>query len=120
MRECARNGKMHNNRTKEKRIIKYNKSLITLKAKDNAKKHIYPQIKTTNRVIKIERTKNKRKYVYKDFERIMSKIIMEAKKELTMEGKSKLTDFIITLPTLRKQGDKWVDSLNRIIKHLKG
>ena len=40
MRECARNGEMHHDRTKEKRIIRYKKSLITLKSKDEAKKHI--------------------------------------------------------------------------------
>ena len=67
MRECARNGEMHNNKTREKRILKYNKSLVTLKSKNNTKKHIYPQIKTNTRVIKIERTKDKRKYAYKDF-----------------------------------------------------
>ena len=71
-------------------------------------------------MIKIERTKDKRKYVYKDFERIMSKIITEAQMELTEEEKTKLTEFIITTPTMMKQGDKYVDTLNRIIKYLKG
>ena len=34
-------------------------------------------MKTANRLVKIERTKNRRKYVYKDLERIMSRIINE-------------------------------------------
>ena len=90
MRECARNGEMHNNKTREKRIIRCNKSLITLKPKDSKKKHIYPQIKTNTRVIKIERTNDKRKYAYKDFERIMGKIIKDAQINFTDEEKKEI------------------------------
>ena len=48
MRECARNGEMHSNKTREKRRIRYNKSLITLKPKNSKKKTYKPQNKNQN------------------------------------------------------------------------
>ena len=99
---------------------RYNESLITLKPKNIKKKHINPKIKPKTRVIEIERTNDKRKYIYKDFERIMKKIIYDAQIDLTEEEQQKYTEFIITLPTKMKPEDKYVDALNRIIKYLKG
>ena len=69
MRECARNGEMHSNKIREIIRKRYNESLITLKPKNI---NINPKIKSKHRVIEIERTNDKRKYIYKDFERIMS------------------------------------------------
>ena len=50
----------------------------------------------------------------------MSKIIKEAQLDFTEDEKTKLTEFIIKTPTMMKPGDKYVDTLNRIIKYLKG
>ena len=50
----------------------------------------------------------------------MRRIIFDAQKTLTEEEQEKYTEFIITLPTMIKPEDRFVDALNRIIKYLKG
>ena len=64
----------------------------------------------------MEYTKERRKYIYKDFEIIMAKIIRETK--LTKEKEEEfigVTLIGVTLPTLRKPGHNILDVLNIII-----
>ena len=124
MKECIKNGEMNSNKVREMIRKRREKNIIILnpnkKPKDLTKKHIEPKIKSKESSVRIERTNDKRNYAYKDFERIMRRIIYDAQKTLTEEEQEKYTEFIITLPTMMKPEDRFVDALNRIIKYLKG